>query len=164
MTKLTAKKLKEILDYDPTTGEFRWKTRTAYCVVVGSIAGLKGKGDYRTVSILRQRHLLHRLAFLWMTGNWPGAEIDHINGKVWDNRWCNLRAATHQHNSFNSKRNKDKKLPKGIRFHNGSKKYEARICINYESRYLGLFEAPEDAHAAYIEAARKYHGEFARID
>jgi len=37
-----------------------------------------------------------------MTGQWPKEYIDHKNRKRDDNRWCNLREATHSQNYVNS--------------------------------------------------------------
>lgn len=45
------------------------------------------------VSIKNRRYLLHRLAWLWMTGAMPRGDIKHRNGKHDDNRWANLVAA-----------------------------------------------------------------------
>lgn len=39
-------------------------------------------------------YLLHRLAYLYMTGNWPLGEIHHVNHNPSDNRWANLADVT----------------------------------------------------------------------
>jgi hypothetical protein len=49
---------------------------------------------------------------------------------------------------------------KGVVFH--KKKYVAQISINNHPTYLGSFDTPEEAHTAYLKAARKLAGEFAR--
>jgi len=102
-----------------------------------------------------------------MTGDRP-REVDHINTNKTDDRWSNLRPATHSQNGGNSLRHKRKKrnLPKGVHLHIGkkrSKPYVAFITVNGQRFYLGYFDTPEQAHAAYCAAARKHFGEFARF-
>lgn len=85
---LTQKRLREILHYDPKTGIFTFvKGRRK-----GKIAGAQhdARGLLK-VSIDNRRHLLHRLAWLWMTGAPPRWNVEHINGDRSDNRWANLR-------------------------------------------------------------------------
>lgn len=85
---LTQKRLREVLRYDPDTGIFTFaKGRRK-----GKVAGTRHDGrGFLKVSIDNERHLLHRLAWLWMTGTMPRWRIDHINGDHDDNRWSNLR-------------------------------------------------------------------------
>lgn len=42
-----------------------------------------------------------RLAWLYMTGEWPKYEMDHINHVKDDNRWVNLRDVTPAENCAN---------------------------------------------------------------
>lgn len=85
---LTQKRLREVLHYDPQTGIFTFvKGRRK-----GKIAGAQhdARGLLK-VSIDNRRYLLHRLAWLWMTGALPRWNVEHINGDRSDNRWANLR-------------------------------------------------------------------------
>lgn len=90
-------------------------------------------------------------------------QCDHINGDGLDNRRANLRVATHAQNQRNRGRNKNSKSgyvgvrPRG-------EKWRASITVNGKSIELGTFDTPEDAHEAYKEAAKKYHGRFARFE
>lgn len=88
--------------------------------------------------------------------------VDHINGDGLDNRRANLRVATAAQNQAN------RKIPisntsgyKGVSWHKKDCKWQAKIKVNYRTIYLGTFSDPEEAHAAYIAAAKKYFGEFA---
>jgi hypothetical protein len=95
-----------------------------------------------------------------MTGRFPDLEIDHIDQDGTHNRWTNLREATSAQNSANSRRLRNNKCGfKGVSQH--GKSWRADIKPNGHHIYLGTFPTREAAHAAYLEAARKYFGEFA---
>jgi len=90
---------------------------------------------------------------------------DHIDGNTLDNRETNLRLATHAQNAHNTKLRKDNTSGyKGVGKHHGTSKWKARIMVDKKPVFLGLYDTPEQAYAAYCEAARKYHGEFARLE
>lgn len=132
-------------------------------VCAGSIAGNISAEGYRKIKVDRKLCLAHRLAWLWMMGRWPKQEIDHINCRRDQNQWSNLREATLAENRRNKRRCENSGSgKKGVRLHNGTGKWEARITANGKPIYLGLFKRIEDAMAAYEIAALKYHGDFAR--
>jgi hypothetical protein len=102
-----------------------------------------------------------------MTGNWPKYQIDHINLKRADNRWINLREATHGQNVQNSSLRKNNTTGfKGVSklSHKCKLKrpFRARITVNNREIILGVFSTAEEAHTAYLAAAKKHYGEFAR--
>lgn len=87
--------------------------------------------------------------------------VDHKNGIELDNRRENLRTADEFQNMWNRKMSKNNKVGfKGVCFHNG--RYQASIRINGGSKYLGRFDTPEEANAAYSKAAVEHFGEFSR--
>jgi hypothetical protein len=92
-------------------------------------------------------------------------KIDHINGNGLDNRKSvNLRFCTQMNNCRNSKKkNTNKSGFKGVSYYKSRNKYVAFICINYKNKHLGYYSTPEKAYAAYCEAAKKYHGNYANI-
>ncbi len=89
-------------------------------------------------------------------------QIDHLNNNPFDNRMENLRIATHAENCSNARKWQKKQLPKGVSKQTISNRYRARLQVGKKVVYIGTFDTPELAHAAYTEAAQKYHGEFAR--
>jgi hypothetical protein len=98
-----------------------------------------------------------------MTGDWPPFEIDHIDMNGLNNRWNNLREATHSQNMMN------KLYPNSTGFKGVSirrkctiRPFVARIHINNRHKHLGYFKTAKEAHTAYVRAAQKEHGEFAR--
>lgn len=102
----------------------------------------------------------HRAAWALMTGDVPPPEIDHKNGDWADNRWENLRAATHSENMRNVLIKRKSALPVGVYLsHNVSKPYRA-ICGR---KHVGYFRTASEAESAYRQAAALILGEFAGI-
>lgn len=163
MTTLTAIELRNIVDYDPVTGVFKWRTRDIpgswNAKYAGKPAGSTMNTGYFKLAIGNKGHLAHRLAWLYVTGTAPCQAIDHINGDRTDNRFCNLRQATIAQNARNRGHQKNNRLGvKGVRRANG--KYRADIKIGNKSVYLGVFPTVDEAHAAYREAAKTNFGGF----
>ena len=151
---LTQEELKEQLHYNPETGIFTWCKSWK---VAGSING----HGYLQIKIGKNNYQLHRLAWIFMTGINSPMQIDHINNNRSDNRWCNLREATHNQNCQNSSLRYDNTSGyKGVGWHKGCKKWQARCFINGKRKHLGLFESAELAFIAYKENAIKSYGEF----
>lgn len=155
-------RLKEVLHYDPDTGAFTWLVRTSNRIRVGDVAGRTCKDGYRRIGVDGIDYLEHRLAWFYMTGEWPEPEIDHRDGHTENNRWSNFREATRGQNTANSRLRKGKTLPKGVSFRASSGRFLAQIVHKRETIYLGSFSTPEQAHGIYMTAARDLHGEFAR--
>lgn len=152
---------KLVLDYDPDTGLFTWLASFGR-VKAGDTAGTTG-GTYCYIRVNGSYRLAHRAAFAWVHGYWPKHHIDHINGDKRDNRICNLREATNKQNAANSPRRKDNTTGfKGVRRARRKGKWWAYIHINGHDKYLGTYDTPEEAHAAYVRAAEIEFGSFTR--
>lgn len=159
---LTQSELKRLLDYDPDTGLFRWKTSLSYRGTVGRIAGNKHDKHGRTrISIANRQYFAHRLAWMWMTGEFPTNDVDHINGNPSDNRWNNLRVATRSENLCNRLTKSSSGGFRGVYWKPRDRRWIAKIQIGGRQIYLGSFDDPQKANEAYKEAAKKLHGDFA---
>ena len=160
--KITGTNLEMFLSYDPKTGTFRRNLTTGSRVRAGDIAKKLNDQGYVEIVILNTRLRGHRIAWAWMTGEWPKEDIDHINGDRSDNRFSNLRAVNRSQNLQNTgikKRNKSG-VP-GVHFCNERMKWVAQIKINKKPTVLGRFYKFEDAVAARWNAQEIHYGEFA---
>ena len=95
-----------------------------------------------------------------------GLECDHINGNSLDNRKANLRPATRQQNCWNNRKRRPKSLSiyKGVSYSSRGRPWKAMLTVNGKAIYLGSFETQIQAAKAYDEAAKKYFGEFAKLN
>ncbi len=160
---ITQSELKRRLQYDPMTGDLVWLVKPKRGrVKAGDVAGAKVL-NYLRVKIDGKLYAAHRLIWLYVTGEWPESFLDHINGIPLDNRWSNLRAATNSQNQANRKRRRTSLSPyKGITRTTDGKRWAAKIRHMGKTIHLGSFDIPEEAHAAYMAAAARIFGEFAR--
>lgn len=102
--------------------------------------------------------LMHRMLL-----GFPAHGVDHEDGDGLNNQRENLRPANKSQNARNSGAHSDNRTGlKGVWFHTQRKRWTSAICVNGNRKYLGLFDTPEEAHAAYSKACVELHGRFAR--
>jgi len=146
--------------YDPITGNF-WRLFRDK----SKLMGWERDDGYIQISIDGESMLAHVYAWYIMTGEWPTHEIDHENTKRNDNRWINLREATHTQNIYNRKvqRNNTSGV-KGVSWHAQREKWRAYTSKDYKQFSHGLYDDIEEAVAAVREAQAKLHGEFVNFN
>jgi hypothetical protein len=158
---MTPERLREVLSYDPQTGEFRWRIPLSRKLKVGKVAGRVTDQSYITIRIDGRDYLAHRLAWLYVTGEWPAKQIDLRNRNRSDIRWSNLREATNAQNQANSRDRRT--LSRGVDWVPGRNRFRARIKAAGRSFFLGYFRTEQQASRAYRSAARRTFGEFAAV-
>ena len=159
---ITRERVMQLVGYDPMTGLFVWRVVTSNCVKVGQFAGTLHHSGYVRIQLDGRRYAAHRIAWLYVTGEWPADELDHVNGKRADNRFANLRLASRRENMGNrSKRSDNASGAKGVSWHKQHSKWTAQIRCNGRRYHLGYFSTVEEANAAYQGAASLVFGEFA---
>lgn len=160
---LTAQRLKEVLDYNPTTGVFTWKVTRARGARAGAIAGSISKDGYGLIGIDGRNYPAHRLAWLHYHGVWPKGDIDHVSLDKLDNRIINLRPASRSQNMANTTAHRDNHSGlKGVFFDRRRQRWASMITKDGRRKWLGYFDTAELAHAAYTRAADVMFGVFAR--
>ena len=157
MKKLTQKRLKEVLDYNPDTGFFKWKINKSKCSPKNKIAG-SYNGGYIQISIDKIPNYAHRLVWLYIYGYFPKNEIDHINKVKNDNRFKNLREVSRSCNMKNC--NLSKRTTTGITgvyWNKQNNKWQAGIRAKCKQRHLGFYKNKIDAVKARWRAEKKYN-------
>ena len=151
---LTHSELLQLVMYEPHTGLFfRRKS--------GEQMGWDS-GYYLRAYVKGKKYYLHRLAWFYVTGEWPELEIDHINGDKFDNRFDNLRQATRSQNRYNTGVRKDSRTGvKGVEYIPRLNNYRAVICIEGVKRRLGHYDTAEEAGEVYREFAKHWQKEYA---
>jgi hypothetical protein len=160
-------RLRELFDYNPDTGALRWRISPSMRTKAGDPCGFlnrneKGRPIGIRISINGHQHYAHRLIWALHHGFWPERflMIDHKNGDPADNRIANLRIATGSQNAGNSARQSNSGTGfKGVT-RNG-RGWQASLTTATKDYYLGTFDTPQEAHAAYWGAAQVYFGDFA---
>lgn len=160
---ITHERLLKALDYNPETGVFTRKLSGRGYRISDKIVGYVRKDLYVQICVDYKLYLGHRLAWFYMTGEWPPETVDHINGDKSDNAWANLRLASLTQNNFNVGKPKTNSSGyKGVSFGKDGR-YRANISINNKTVYLGNFSTAEEAYACYCRKAVELHGEFANL-
>lgn len=158
---LTAERLREVIIYNPDTGEFRWRISRPGCSA-GRLAGTIKPEGYRQIEIDGRLYRGARLAVLYMTGEWPpaGKLVDHRNGVRDNDRWKNLRIATYSQNARN-RRATTASGRVGVYPAKGGR-WTAAIWLDGRNRNLGTHESMSAAAAVREAAERRYFGDYSR--
>jgi hypothetical protein len=159
---LTHERLTELLAYDAERDVFRWRT-SRRGVSAGQVAGCVRGDGYRVIGIDGHPYLAHRVAWFYVHGEWPHANLDHADLSRSSARLDGLRPATKSQNAANSPLGRNNTSgAKGVTWERRRQKWKAQIKVNYRNIFLGEFASKDDARAAYAAAAQKYFGEYAR--
>ena len=153
-------RLKQELRYDPHTGSWHPIRTKGRHKIKRKPTKLR---KYQIITAAGQNFQSHRLAWFYMTSEWPVLDIDHIDGNPSNNAWSNLRLATRSNNLANSKISKTNTSGyKGVCWHKCHHKWMAYLGYQNKQRFLGLFKTKNAAVAARVKAAQELFGEFAR--
>jgi hypothetical protein len=161
--------LRQLLDYDPSTGILTWKARppsmfpegrwgrvheakrfnTAYA---GKVAFTQVHGGYFRGLIFGEGYFAHRIIWKWWHGADPD-QVDHENHDTSDNRIANLRDVDCVTNSQNTKLLKTNSSGcSGVVWHKRDRRWQASIRYGGKKHHLGLFARLEDAVRVRREA------------
>ena len=163
-TRPTAERVRHLFRYEPDTGLFFHSNphpRKRY--LTGRVAGSIGRSangyPFVSLNIDAATWKGHRIAWLYMTGEWPELEIDHWDGDPLNNRWRNLRLATSQQNSENMHHaHADSQSGYlGVSLTRSGRRYRSRIFVCGREVGLGVYATAEEAHEAYLAAKRRMH-------
>ena len=154
---ITQDELKRLFHYDENTGLFTRLVKTSHNTHIGDIAGYIDV--YNTITINGKQYKAHRLVWLYVYGNFPINQIDHINGVHTDNRIANLRECTNAENNRNkSIRSDNTSGYNGVTFIYC--KWRARCKINGVDIIIGYYNSAIEASVAYQDYTKLHYGEF----
>lgn len=149
--------LKDILHYCPDSGVFTWIKPSKEIRNKDAVGWIDNHG-YRSLRINGKQHKAHRLAFLYMTGTLPSQHTDHINGIRNDNRWDNIREASHSENMRNKAiKNNNTSGFSGVNWVKSRCRWVATIGVGGKKTTIGYFVNLSDAVKARIESEVKYN-------
>ena len=156
---LTHDRLLQMLRYDQASGDFVWINVRAG---KGSgrksrLAGSKHSAGYVSIRVDGDPYLAHRLAWFYVTTVWPERQIDHVDGVRNHNAWSNLREVDNQVNQENQRKAQTSNKSGLLGVSVNRSRWSASIKADGQRNYLGTFDTPELAHAAYLDAKRKLH-------
>ena len=151
--------LHRLFTYDPETGWFtnrfsRGRARE------GERAGSPSGHGYRKICVEYAAHYEHHLAWVYTYGVWPG-EIDHKDGDRSNNAIENLRECDRSLNNYNGNFLPGESGLRGAYRDYRNLQWYSKIQVRGQVIWLGNYNTPEEANAAYLEAADRYAGEFA---
>lgn len=155
---ITQARLKELVTYDPETGLFTrnqaWGTLPA-----GRVTG-KQDGNYVQIKLDGVRYTAHRLAWLYMTGEWPSnGQVDHDDRNPGNNKWDNLKDVTNQLNHRNKGlQSNNTSGCKGVCLNKRTGKYVATIKNAGKVTYLGCYDTLDQAIVARRNGERAIWG------
>lgn len=166
---LTAHRLRQCLRYEAATGKFFRLRQQGRGRRTGLIDVKPNSEGYLLICIDSKKYRASRLAWLYVYGKWPLGDLDHKDGNKTNERIENLRLATRSQNTTNGIRRRTNTsgfkgvsqcVSRGVKY----ERWFARITKNSHVHHLGCFGTPKEAHAAYVKAAKKLFGEFARAE
>ena len=166
----SAEYLRSVLDYDPTTGEFRWKWRddvpacwnTRYARKIAGCSKGPAEQNRWKIAINDRAFHGHKLAWFHYYGDWPSRIIDHINGDASDNRIANLRLVNETQSVQNRGISRNNTTGhKGVTYSTTAKRWRARIGVNYKEvmTYHDTFESAVEGRLAL---EREFFGRYRR--
>lgn len=154
---MSQKQVKEIYSYNPDSGEFKRK---------GNYIGIRESSNkYLRAHYKGKTYSVHRLIWIYMTGEMPKADIDHIDHDRKNNRWSNLREVTRTQNMQNAKKSKANTSGfTGVTWCKQQGQWIAQVMVNGKNKKLGRFNSKLDAITARTKANKHYgfharHGE-----
>lgn len=164
MSDITAEYVRSLFDYDPNEGVLRWSEGKGSRAKAGDPAGTVNRDGYVIIHIDRKSLKAHRLAWLYVYGEWPCGMIDHKNRVKSDNRIANLRVSSPSQNAANiGLPSTNKSGYRGVFFDKKSGRWLASIQKDGRSIRLGLYDDKTDAMAVRASEDKRLNGEFANV-
>jgi hypothetical protein len=155
-SKLSLERLRQVLRYEPETGNFYWIHRDKIKKKLGTNASIVRSNGYLNICIDSQYYYTHRLAWFYVNSEWPNV-IDHIDGNKTNNKIENLRSVDQRCNIQNVVKARKHNKSGIIGARKTKYGFQTSLRIDGKNHYLGHYKTAEEAHNVYLEAKRKLH-------
>ena len=149
----------DIISYDPQTGSVTYKVSISRSKQKGDDASKVSSNGYLRIDVLSHNFVVHRLAFLFMTGEMPPShlDVDHIDHNRKNNSWSNLRLVSRSENCKNlSLTDKNQSGCIGVTWNKNNNNWRARIRVDGDYINLGSFAKYSEAVNARKNAEALY--------
>ena len=150
--------VRKLFHYDAESGMLLWRNGNGRNVKPWQEAKAKNANGYYTAKINGKSYLTHRLAWLYVYGEFPKEDIDHKNRIRNDNRLCNLRAVSRTDNCQNiSLPSHNKSGHIGVSWFKSHNCWTVYVKVNKKNKWLGYYKNLDDAIAARKEGEKQYY-------
>lgn len=163
---MTQQRLKELLEYDPETGMWRWNNPQARNKKpISEQAGTISVHGYRIITYCGVKYRASRLAWLYMTGEWPSHEIDHKDRDKANDKWENLRDLTRSDNACNrGLQSNNASGARGVHWDNTRSKWFVQVKSEGGNIFVGRFDDFDEAVTARDRVAAQYQGPLVELN
>lgn len=154
---ITTERIRHLFTYDKAIGHLVRNFKRGKALA-GTFSSCTDRNGYIVIGVDGKIYKEHRLVWLYVNGEFPDGDLDHINRIKADNKIENLRCVNKCQNRENIDVHKNNKCGvKGVWLHNQSGKWCASIGKNGKNIHLGSFNSIDEAAVAYKKAAEIYH-------
>lgn len=159
-------RLKELLHYNPETGVWTWLNPSLVNKKpINAEAGTISVHGYRIITIAGTKYRASRLAWFYMTGEWPTDEMDHIDRNGVNDRWTNLRIVSRSENALNRDvQSNNASGARGVHWDETRSKWFVQVKKDNINHFIGRFDDFDEAIEARDRASAELHGEFAELN
>ena len=161
---ISIERLREVLEYDSKTGIWTW-LQSVNKKPISVVAGTISVHGYRIITFEGVKYRSGRLAWFYMTGEWPSEEIDHENRDKTDDRWCNLRVISRSENALNRDQQVNNTSgARGVHWDMDRAKWIVQVKKDGILHHGGRFDYLDEAIEARDALAQELHGDFAVLN
>lgn len=152
---LSVAAVRDVLAFDPETGIFTWKVPPSRRVSPGQRAGSISQNGRRYIAVFGESVISMRLAWFYVHGEWPAANLAPADGDYDNAALTNLKPETMTETAHKAKvRSTNRSGMKGVSWSLSKSKWVGTISRDGRRFHLGYFATVEDAGAA-VRAAEE---------